>query len=183
MVKKIIFVSHCILNTCAKVTGFGEAGKAEEEARRQLVIHAVEKGIQLVQLPCPEFTLYGPERWGHTREQFDNPFFREHCRYILKPVLIQLKAYLQQEEKGNLQVLGIVGVDGSPSCGVYSTCSGLWGGEFSGRADLEDVLATCHRASGKGVMMEALCQMMEEEGIRVPLKALNSDSLQEVLAL
>lgn len=60
---------------------------------------AVEQGIQLVQLPCPEFTLYGPKRWGHTREQFDNPFFREHCRKILSPVLTQMKAYMGPESR------------------------------------------------------------------------------------
>ena len=74
--QKILFVSHCILNTAAKVVRYGDTGKKEEESRLEFVVKTVEQGIQLVQLPCPEFTLYGPGRWGHTKEQFDNPFFR-----------------------------------------------------------------------------------------------------------
>ncbi|MDY4765847.1 MAG: hypothetical protein SO250_17765 [Enterocloster clostridioformis] len=73
--------------------------KQEEKSRQEFVMKAVEQGIQLVQLPCPEFTLYGPKRWGHTREQFDNPFFREHCRKILSPVLTQMKAYMGPESR------------------------------------------------------------------------------------
>ena len=90
--QKILFVSHCILNTAAKVVRYGDTGKKEEESRLEFVVKTVEQGIQLVQLPCPEFTLYGPGRWGHTKEQFDNPFFREHCRKILEPILTQMKA-------------------------------------------------------------------------------------------
>ena len=97
--RKILFVSHCILNTAAKVVRYGDTGKKEEESRLEFVVKTVEQGIQLVQLPCPEFTLYGPGRWGHTREQFDNPFFREHCRKILSPVLTQMKAYMGPESR------------------------------------------------------------------------------------
>ena len=78
--KKIIFVSHCILNTASKVVLYNEKEIAEEEnLRLKFVSKALEKGIQLVQLPCPEFTLYGSKRWGHVSDQFDNPFFRNHC--------------------------------------------------------------------------------------------------------
>ena len=58
-------VSHCILNTAAKVVLYDEAEiKAEEALRRRFVGRALELGVQLVQLPCPEFTLYGAQRWG-----------------------------------------------------------------------------------------------------------------------
>ena len=58
--QKILFVSYCILNTAAKVARYGESGKQEEKSGQEFVMKAVEQGIQLVQLPCPEFTLYGP---------------------------------------------------------------------------------------------------------------------------
>lgn len=181
--QKILFVSHCILNTAAKVARYGESGKQEEKSRQEFVMKAVEQGIQLVQLPCPEFTLYGPKRWGHTREQFDNPFFREHCRKILSPVLTQMKAYMGPESRERFSVLGVVGIDGSPSCGVSRTCCGNWGGEFSGRTDLQEVLSTCHGAPGAGVMMEVLKTMMEEDGIRLPVEGLRPGDLQAVMSL
>ncbi|MBQ6126724.1 MAG: hypothetical protein IJI77_06875 [Erysipelotrichaceae bacterium] len=90
--KKIVFVSHCILNTASKVVLYNrEDIDAEEKLRLQFLQKALDKGVQIVQLPCPEFTLYGAKRWGHVSDQFDNPFFRKHCRKILEPVIDQLK--------------------------------------------------------------------------------------------
>lgn len=75
-VQKIIFAAHCLLNTAAKVVLYEKEDMAAEETlRRRFLSKAVNCGIQLVQLPCPEFTLYGACRWGHVSNQFDNPFF------------------------------------------------------------------------------------------------------------
>ena len=46
--QKILFVSHCILNTAAKVVRYGDTGKKEEESRLEFVVKTVEQGIQLV---------------------------------------------------------------------------------------------------------------------------------------
>lgn len=73
--QKIVFVSHCALNTAAKVQRSAQEGEQEEKLRREFLHRVVDQGIQLIQLPCPEFTLYGASRWGHVKEQFDNPFF------------------------------------------------------------------------------------------------------------
>ena len=90
--QKIVFVSHCALNTAAKVQRSAQEGEQEEKLRREFLHWVVDQGIQLIQLPCPEFTFYGASRWGHVKEQFDNPFFRDHCRKILQPVIQQMKA-------------------------------------------------------------------------------------------
>ena len=119
--KKIIFVSHCILNTASKVVLYNQTDMdAEENLRKKFMHKAIDQEVQIIQLPCPEFTLYGPKRWGHVSNQFDNTFFRDHCRKILAPCIQQLKEYLANEDW--FEVLGIVGVDGSPSCGVDYTC-------------------------------------------------------------
>ena len=92
--QKIVFVSHCALNTAAKVQRSAQEGEQEEKLRREFLHRVVDQGIQLIQLPCPEFTLYGASRWGHVKEQFDNPFFRDHCRKILQPIIQQMKLSL-----------------------------------------------------------------------------------------
>ena len=136
--KKIIFVSHCILNTASKVVLYNqEEIDAEEALRLEFVSTALKNGIQIIQLPCPEFTLYGSRRWGHVSDQFDNPFFRDHSRKILAPFIQQLKEYLSND---SFEVLGIVGIDGSPSCGVDYTCQGDWYGSFEGRTGLQETL-------------------------------------------
>ena len=166
--KKIVFVSHCILNTASKVVLYDqEEINAEEELRIRFLNKAVNAGIQLIQLPCPEFTLYGSRRWGHVSDQFDNPFFRDHCRKILKPYIEQLKEYLGND---SFEVLGFVGIDGSPSCGVDYTCKGNWFGSFEGRTNLEETLNDARLVSGKGIFYDELEKMLKEENILKDVK-------------
>ena len=160
---------------------FKEKSVADEEAlRRDILEEAVRSGIQLIQLPCPEFILYGSRRWGHTREQFDNIFYRQRCRELLRPVIDELKEYLSRPEE--FQVLGILGIDGSPSCGVRYTCSGDWGGEFSGR-EIDGVLKTAHLADGKGVLMEVFAEMLRENEIALPMDGLFARERDRAFAL
>lgn len=160
--KKIVFVSHCILNTASKVIMYTpDEIHAEEELRKKFMHLSIENDIQLIQLPCPEFTLYGANRWGHVSNQFDNVFFRKHCRKILEPVIEQLKEYLAHEER--FEVLGFVGIDGSPSCGVDYTCTGDWYGSFEGRQNLQETLNTAKLSEGPGVLISVLQELLKEE--------------------
>ena len=159
--KKIIFVAHCILNTASKVVLFDEEEViAEESLRKKFLNLAIEHDIQLIQLPCPEFTLYGAKRWGHVSNQFDNIFFRSHCKKVLRPVVEQLQEYLANGS--SFEVLGIVGIDGSPSCGVDYTCYGDWYGAFSGRQDLDETLADCHLEKSPGIFISVLKEMLTD---------------------
>ena len=167
--QKIIFVSHCILNTASKVVLYNqEEIDAEENLRKKFMHLAIDNNVQLIQLPCPEFTLYGANRWGHVSNQFDNVFFRNHCRKILGPILDQLKEYLAHQER--FEILGVVGIDGSPSCGVDYTCIGNWYGSFEGRQNLSETLSTCSLSKGSGVLMSVLKEMLEEEGLDKQIK-------------
>ncbi|WP_373855525.1 CD3072 family TudS-related putative desulfidase [Desulfocucumis palustris] len=121
-------MSHCILNSNSKVEGLSNSPGIISEVMNLLM----EKQIGIIQLPCPEMVVYGIKRWGHVREQFDTLFFREKCQDIIKPITYQLLDYV----KNGYKVIGIIGVDGSPSCGVNLTCSGDWGGEFLGNIDV-----------------------------------------------
>ena len=174
-------VSHCLLNTAAKVKRFKEKAVADEEAlRRDILEEVLQSGVQLIQLPCPEFILYGSRRWGHTREQFDNVFYRQKCRELLAPVILELKEYLSRPEE--FEVLGILGIDGSPSCGVKYTCSGDWGGEFSGR-EVDGVLKTVHLADGQGVLMDVFANMLRENEIVLPMDGLFAGERERAFAL
>jgi predicted secreted protein len=106
--KKILVVSHCVLNQNTVIP---------EEARspgmmKSAVSWAEEQGYGLVQLPCPEFTYLGPDRPSMTREQYDTPEYRAHCRSILLPVVEQLQLY---QEHG-YTLVGGMGIATSPSC-------------------------------------------------------------------
>ena len=58
--QSILFVSHCILNTAARwCSTTRPRSTRKKQLRRRFVGRALETGVQLIQLPCPEFTLYG----------------------------------------------------------------------------------------------------------------------------
>ena len=110
IVKRILLVSHCILNNASKVE-LDEAGLAEEyKLRSELVNLIIEKNIQVIQLPCPEFIMYGSQRWGHVKNQFQHPFYKEQCRKLLDTILLQVQEYMQYPE--TFSVLGVVSVEG-----------------------------------------------------------------------
>lgn len=166
--KKIIFVAHCILNTASKVVLYNkEEIESEEALRLKFLDEAIKKGIQIIQLPCPELTLYGLKRWGHVSDQFDNPFFRRHSKNILIPIIDQLKEYSNNDE---IEILGIVGIDGSPSCGVDYTCKADWYGSFDGRTDLEETLSKCSLVKANGIFIDELRKLLKEEGLLNKIK-------------
>lgn len=165
--KKIILLSHCILNSNSKVEGLSKYPSSILD----LISFLSENDIGMIQLPCPEMSLYGIKRWGHVKEQFDTPIFRENSRLILKDILMQVKNYISN----GYTVLGIVGIDGSPSCGVNKTCSSKsWGGESKSfdEKKFKDV-STIHE---RGVFIEELTLSLLPE-IDLPLFSIDESDI------
>ncbi|WP_462412624.1 CD3072 family TudS-related putative desulfidase [Neobacillus sp. Marseille-QA0830] len=106
--KKILIVSHCILN---QNTVIAEEARAEG-AILSAVEWAMKQGYGFLQLPCPEFTFLGLNRPSMTYEQYNTANYRKHCREILKPVLFQAEDY----QKNGYEIDGILGIQSSPSC-------------------------------------------------------------------
>ncbi|HCM89405.1 MULTISPECIES: CD3072 family TudS-related putative desulfidase [Vagococcus] len=181
--KKILYVAHCLLNPSAKLQSTEISLAAEDTLRKKFLLKAIEKDIHIAQLPCPEFTLYGPRRWGHVKDQFDNPFYRKHCVSILTPILDEMEAYYT--EKDLFDLIGIVGVDGSPSCGVDCTYrSQCWMGEFSDRENnLEKDLETIQKYDEKGVFMEVLEMELKKRELNIPIIGLYAPDQDKVLSL
>lgn len=179
-ISNLIFVCHCVFNKASKVyEGKTLEPKEEEIARVKFLKEALENNINLIQLPCPEFIMYGSERWGHSRCQFNNPIFKENCRELLKPYILQIKTYLSNKEKFN--VLGIVGIEGSPSCGVNISFDGKWGGEFSSIDSLREMLNKGDIENKKGIFIEVLSELLEENQIKLPIVGLNNGTLSKLI--
>lgn len=170
---KILVVPHCILNTAAKVISYNQEEINTESTNREELLNYVRKNnIQLLQLPCPEFILYGSKRWGHVKDQFNHPFFRKQVRIMLEPIIMQLKEYTSYPE--HFQLLGIIAIDGSPSCGYYKTCRGDWGGELAGCPDLHKNINEISMSNEPGVFMEELVSFLEKENLYIPITDLSS---------
>lgn len=106
--KKILIVSHCILNQNTVIEEEARAAGAIESA----VEWVMKEGYGFLQLPCPEFTYLGLNRPPMTYEQYNTPEYRKHSREILKPVLDQAEAYV----KSGYELVGLLGIQSSPSC-------------------------------------------------------------------
>lgn len=170
--KTIVVLSHCILNTASKVKT-DESDLAEEYlVRDRLLRSIVEKNVQVIQLPCPEFILYGSRRWGHVRDQFSHPHFREENKRMLEPIFLQLEEYASYPEE--YEILGIVSVEGSPSCGYRLTCTGAWGGELGTDGEtVEDIKKKLVMKEESGVFMQQVEKGLVERGLNIPILSMN----------
>lgn len=160
--KRICVVANCLLNVNAKVPFYG----FYPGANRAVLDPLLDDGVGLLQLPCPETSYLGLRRWGVTREQLDTQSYREHCERILRAPLLEMLAY----RDAGYELLRVLGVNGSPSCGVERTCEGYLGGEIP--RDLESLERQAGRVSlvpGKGVFMSVLSDLLSRHGLTVEL--------------
>jgi predicted secreted protein len=151
---KVAFVAHCLLNQNARVAGGavcpGMYSPAVDELRA--------RGWQLAQMPCPELTFTGANRFWAVREQYDTVSFRRHCRRIVAPVAGAIAAHLARGDE-----VVLIGVDGSPTMGVRVTSSDP---ERGGRPEWPDDGSDV--APGRGILIEELLRELEERGIAGP---------------
>jgi len=65
-------------------------------------------------MPCPELLYGGFDRSPHPKSWYDNTEFRIICRNCAEQVVEQVGKYV----KNGYQVVGIIGVEYSPSCAI-----------------------------------------------------------------
>ena len=137
--RRLMLLSHCLLNQNAVVQPLARA-----PAVLQGVVSAcVEAGVGLLQLPCPEMAARGPERAQDDRRGYDNHAYRALCRDLLAPLVAQVRAY----QVAGYEVVGLVGIGNSPSCGLDTTNEG---GARPGRGVfMEELLALLPELEGR----------------------------------
>lgn len=154
--RRIVLVSHCLLNANSKVEGL-----AQYTGVHPLISQLAGLGVGIIQMPCAEMGACGMRRWGQTREQYENPAFRELCARLAEETLAQVQEY----QRCGYDILGLVGVDGSPTCGVTKSASGDWGGEYA-PAEWAEVVSDVETTPVPGVHISALLERLEPLGIR-----------------
>jgi predicted secreted protein len=154
---KIAVIAHCLLNQNAK---------PHLRARFPGIVPPVldvlrEAGFALVQLPCPEIAFAGIRRWSQVIEQFDTPAYRNHCKDLAARSIDQIEHYLRY----GLFTLVMIGVEGSPSCGVHLTGSSLeWQG-YPGAVELNGKYPV---KEGTGLFMKEIQKEITARGLSVP---------------
>ena len=157
--KRVIFLAHCLLNQNAISDGTAVCPASYRELLRVLL----DAEVGILQMPCPELCCLGLDRGdprggerpvtvenSRIRRSLGESPARERLDALAEDVIRQILEY----HRHGFAVLGIVGVNRSPSCGVDTT------------SDQDRELP------GKGLFLEALSQRLAEEKLTVPLLGL-----------
>jgi predicted secreted protein len=141
---KVVFVPHCALNQNARLANCAERPAGVPE----LVSGLMERGIGIVQMPCTELMVLGLAREDvQIRQSLDSPDARAALRRMARDLVRQIREY----QSCGVKVLGILGKDGSPACGVE-------------RTHFDDDFGP-----GMGVFVEELDAELKEQGIELPI--------------
>jgi predicted secreted protein len=140
--RKVVFVPHCILNQCVRSN--------TSDSMKEIVKMFADSDVGIVQLPCPE---------AEFGQKVDRKFYRRYCRKISSNTLRDVKSYLERDFK----VIGILGVELSPTCGVYRVESGS------------------RVVPGKGILTEELERGMQRDNFQVPIISVNTNNVFSTL--
>jgi predicted secreted protein len=160
---RIAVVAHCILNQNSRVLGLAERTSVITEIAEFLMCN----DIGIIQMPCPELSYAGILRKRKTKDEYDTATFRSHCRRIAKEITHQIEEYAKYGINAEI----VIGVDGSPSCGVNET---------SKRNPREEP-SNHERVKGSGILIEELHTAMKEREISIPFHGIRYERLPEDL--
>lgn len=158
-----IIVSHCLLNPSTRVHLLGK----RFGMIRKIVDFFLSKNISIIQLPCPEFTAMGYQRNPQGRMQYDNVFFKKHCRSELENYIDMIEELVKNDNT----LLCYIGIQGSPNCSIY------WGRHKINKYKTESIneakeddeaFKNIKEKNGYGVMTQVLDEMLKEKEISIP---------------
>jgi predicted secreted protein len=150
--KKIVFVSHCLLNQNARPLG----GEKYPGVVKDILELFAESGVGVIQLPCPQLEFNeGLNRKSKPKASFDTNGFRTQCKKMSSSLIEQIENYLRK----NYSVIGILGVELSSVCGVHQI--------QNGRRDVP----------GKGILIEEIEKEMQKKNFQVPIIGVNLNNI------
>ena len=127
--KKVIFVSHCLLNENTRYLG----GATRKAAIDEIIDRLRDKEIGIVQMKCPE-----QKAWGgvlkkdmlraYGAKNVSGFFKRIYLKSFIKKTINIYQALaeevadeIEDYKNSGFEVLGIICVKGSPSCGLSAS--------------------------------------------------------------
>ncbi len=166
--RRVVFVSHCILNSNTRADGHAGVPGVNQRVLELLM----QLNIGVVQMPCPEMMCLGLDRGdvrgGERPVLFENTRIRagmnsnRSCE-VMDAMIGQVTAQVDQYLEHGFNVLGIIGINRSPTCGVDTTT-----------VNNEEV-------KGEGVFIERLRKALEAKGIYINLAGTKVSQIEEAL--
>jgi predicted secreted protein len=140
--RKVVVLAHCGLNQNSRVAGLASYPAAVEE----IVYFLIKHDVGVVQMPCPEVMYEGLSRETRTKEQYETPRFRSLCRRIARSTARLIHEYL----RNGVRVLAVLGVEGSPSCGVEEP-AGIFIEELKTELKKREIIVPFHGLNLKAI--------------------------------
>lgn len=166
--RKLMLVAHCVLNQNSISDGTADYPGSIKEVLDLLL----QSQVGIVQLPCPELHCLGLDRGDvhgaerpvvventRIRESMERPEAIRNLRILVAPLVHQIEEYLRH----GFTILGIVGINRSPSCGVDTTSM----------ANQE--------VAGRGVFIEELHKELEIRDINIDWIGIKATETEKAL--
>jgi predicted secreted protein len=145
---RVVILAHCIVNQSTRARWQGGGATRTEGTITDVITPLIEHGIGIIQMECPEQTLYGNPRHPRSRDDYEIPVFKDKCREIAVRTT-------QAIENSASKLIAVLGFEGSPSCGVERTTRTIEGSHAE--------------SPGEGHLIEAIRQEMREKGLDAPI--------------
>jgi predicted secreted protein len=140
---KIIFIAHCVLNQNARIVNAADFPAMHD----QLLDYIQKAQVGIIQMTCPETYCLGLGRFD-VRVGLEHQAGMERLQRLIDDLIFTIQEYSFQ----GMEVIGIIGKEGSPSCGVNQT----WYND-SGHGD------------GQGVFIRELKKKLKHNKLDIPV--------------
>lgn len=183
---RVVFVSHCLLNQNTRYLG----GAFRPGAVDEVINPYLRAGTGICQMPCPEQLAWGGVLKRRLLFLYARPWLSPVVR-LIRPALIaytvaryrllarRVAHQLIDYQRSGVDVVGVVGVDASPSCGVTTTLD--LGQSLAAVVDcplarldsrfMNETVVDGSARPGRGLFIAALSDALARRGARVPLLA------------
>lgn len=190
---RVVFLSHCLLNENTRYLG----GAFRPGAVDEVVDRFLRDGTGICQMPCPEQLAWG----GVLKRRLLALYGRPWLGPMIRPALPALNAYTARRHRhlarlvarqivdyhrSGFDVVGVVGVDASPTCGVTTTLDlnaavdAVIGCplERIDRRFMNDTVVDGSARTGRGRFIQALDRALTRRGC--PVRLFGHDLRSEV---
>lgn len=168
--KRVIFITHCILNQNVELDGCARYPGVITEIAEYLI----KSDVGIIQMACPELIVLGLDRQrpagkapavkdeeNRIRELTGSEDVNESIWHMAAAFGYQIDQYIS----AGFIVLGVIGINGSPVCGVDTS--------WSHGTEIE----------GEGHFISLLSQALDEREIQIPFRGIKPDNIEEALAV
>jgi predicted secreted protein len=187
---RVVFVSHCLLNQNVRYLG----GATRPGAMDEIVTALCRTGAGIVQMPCPEqyarggvcklYTLpaYGADGiWLRRIRRPSTRLFLAHTRQAYRRLACRVATQIGDYLRSGYTVESVVGIGGSPSCGVHTKLDlpavlddiAVRDPATLNRRDFNDQVIAVHARAGQGLFTAALRRHLGRRHVDVPFAERN----------